>query len=260
MKIDLNNKYFCYILGLLWADGYISKDRRIGVTMLYDDLSTLSYIFDKISNKWKYLERERIDNRTGKLYHKTLTIRINDKRLFQFLSDNDYNIKSKTSPDKIIEKLEHNNLKYFIRGYFDGDGNFYHKGNIKQCSITSNYQQNWEFMQRILDNLNCRNYLNLQKSKNGKKSQIRITSKDFIKFGNFIYEDFFGLKRKYYKFVEMKESYNLRKIIISPNRKPIVVDNIRYESLTECVVKLKINRSCLRYRINSSNFQNYNYV
>jgi hypothetical protein len=25
IKIDLNNKYFCYILGLIWSDGHICK-------------------------------------------------------------------------------------------------------------------------------------------------------------------------------------------------------------------------------------------
>lgn len=26
INIDFNNKYFCYILGLIWADGYVEKN------------------------------------------------------------------------------------------------------------------------------------------------------------------------------------------------------------------------------------------
>jgi hypothetical protein len=254
----LKNKYFCYIFGLIWADGYIGD--RIDITMLYDDLYPMLDIFDQVDVDWKFIERERIDNRSGKLMKKTLTIRTSDKKMKKFLLSMDFDKKSKSSPLKILNLIDTDNIKYFIRGLFDGDGCFYHKGNTKQCSIASNYEQNWDYMSNIFNALNCRNYISRQDGKYGKNSVIRITSKDFIKFGDYMYEDFFGMVRKYNKFNRMKKSYDEIPKRISEKRKKVKIQGCIYDSITIASKQLELDRSCIRYRLKSKNFGNYLYV
>jgi hypothetical protein len=46
------------------------------------------------------------------------------------------------------------------------------------------------------------------KDKNHKSSVLTISRSDIIRFGNYLYEDNFGLKRKYDKYLEIKNSYS----------------------------------------------------
>jgi hypothetical protein len=258
INIDINCKYFCYVLGILWADGYIySKNRtknRVEIALLYDDLIDIEYIFNNVGIWKKY----KIIRKNSK--HKPqLKFRVTDESLYNFLKENDYDIKSMKSPNKIIEKIPENNRKYFFKGIFDGDGCFYYKNNTRQCSITSNYEQDWEYITNLFDNLNCRYSIYKQISKSGKRSNIRITSKDIIKFGNYLYDDkeILGLKRKFIKFIEIKKSY--QKIIkrIGNNKKSISINNEVYDSITDAVDKTNINRNIIRYRLKSEKFKDY---
>lgn len=259
IDIDLDNKYFCYILGIIWADGYLySKHKtknRIEITMIYDDLKNIEYIFDKVGI-WKKYTRIR-KNKNHKIQ---LNFRIINKELYLFLKENDYEIKSKTSPDKIISLIPKYNLKYFIHGLFDGDGCFYHRNKTKQCIFTSNYDQNWKFLSNILENISCKYSIGKQTSKRGSRSFLRMSSKDILKFGNYIYDDFFGLERKYKKYLDIKISYNKEKIIIGHNKREISIDKNLYPSITEAAIKIGISMNCLRYRLKSKNYNNYFYI
>jgi len=258
MIIDVNNKYFCYFLGIMWADGYLySKGKtkyRVEITLVEEDLRDIEYIFDKIGD-WKKYTRNRKQNN-----HKIqLNFRVSNKELFNFLIDNDYLNKSNCEPTKILNMIPNNNTKYFIRGLFDGDGCFYYKNNTRQCIFTSNYMQSWTYLSDFFKNIKCKHSTGRQQSNTGSRSFIRITSKDIIIFGDYIYDDFFGLKRKYYKYVDIKNSYNLpKKIRISKNRKSVCIEGILYKSITEASQLLNINRECLRHRLKSPNY-NYRY-
>src|ERR1035437_173917 len=46
INIDINNKYFCYILGLIWADGSVDKKyNKISISLKQKDMNNLRYIF-----------------------------------------------------------------------------------------------------------------------------------------------------------------------------------------------------------------------
>lgn len=250
IKIDLDNKYFCYILGLLWGDGYLYKG-RIGITMISEDLEQLLIIFNSIGN-WK------INRSVRNNYKEQLTLRITDSNFYNFLVEMDYNIKSKTSPNKILSLLKENNIKYFLRGFFDADGCFYLNKNTRQCIITSNYEQNWEFITNFFNEKNWKHSIGRQKSETGNRSFVRMTNKDIVKFGKFIYEDFFGIERKYNKFLEIEKSYSKKIKRISSNKKSIYIDDIYYDSISDAVLITGLNRELIRYRLKSKNF-NYKY-
>ena len=97
-----------------------------------------------------------------------------------------------------------------------------------------------------------------QTSKTGSRSFIRITNKNILEFGEYIYGDYFGLDRKYNKFLKIKNSYNKNIVRVGNNKKIIYIDDIKYNSITDAVNITGINREVIRYRLKSKNY-NYSY-
>lgn len=259
ININIDDKYFCYFLGIMWADGYIySKGRtknRIDITLVYDDLKDIEYIFDKIGY-WKKYTRNRIG------YKLQLNFRAIDNTLYNFLKEHDYDKKSKISPNKILRKISEKNIKYFLKGFFDGDGCFYYNKYTRQCVFTSSYDQNWMFLTKILNTLCVKNTSIKQISKSGCRSFLRITNRDIIKFGNYLYDDvdIIGLKRKYEKFLLIKESYLKKTIKIGNNKKSISIGGRIFKSISEASKLTNINRECIRYRLSSNNYIDYIFI
>jgi hypothetical protein len=248
INIDTNNKYFCYIIGLIWADGFVDKKtNRVGISLVENDINDIKNIFENVGI-WNY----NYANNSKRGYKNQIMVRMSDKNFKSFLIENDFLEKSFKSPDKIISIIPKNNLKYFIRGISDGDGCFYYnkKQYIRQFCIASTYDQNWNYIINILNNKNCKFKIEKIKKEKSKSSIIRITNKDILKIGEFLYEDFFGLKRKYEKFLIIKESYNI--LHHKPKngaRKPIIINGIKYTSLKNASINIGIHITTLSKRI-----------
>jgi len=97
------NQQKSYVLGFLWADGYIIKPRGyiIETTIKTTDFNNLYKIFEKIGD-WKQYHRDRKSKQTGKIY-KSSVIRYIGKETYNFLYEYDYKIKSDTQPLKILD-------------------------------------------------------------------------------------------------------------------------------------------------------------
>lgn len=197
-----------YILGLLWADGYIYKD-SIKIEATKDDLEMVEWIFDK-TGTWSKQYR----NRMGKKAQ--MTIATNNRMIKEFLESCDYISKSSASACKIIKQIPEHLHHYWWRGLFDGDGCFYiGKEGATQASIASSYEQNWKYVETLFDKLNIKFYKakREQRAKNNKinkSSYVRITKReDIVKFGEYIYQnieiDKIGFSRKYKKFLKIKK-------------------------------------------------------
>jgi hypothetical protein len=256
INIDTNNKYFCYLLGLIWSDGHIEKKtNRIALSLVEDDIYDIKDIIDKVG-VWNY----RYCDNKKRNYRNQISIRMSDLKFKKFLADNDFLEKSFRSPDKVISLMPKDNLKYFIRGISDGDGCFYYnkKQYTRQFCISSTYYQNWNYMVDIFNNIGCKFKIERIEKENSKFSLIRVTSKDILKVGNYIYDDdFFGLSRKYQKFKLIEESYDIKTHKAKNGaRKPIIIEGIKYISLKDASKSLSINISTLAKRIKNGT---YNY-
>lgn len=187
-----------YILGLLWADGYLSKN-AITLESKKTDLLELKHIFYKICD-WNIYE---LKNRPNILVYK-----IYCRELCEFLKSYDYSNKSLLSPNKILSIIPINLRKYFIRGWIDGDGCFYvnKKNGCYQFTLSGAYETDWSLFENICKELNIKTKIVKSINKQTKHSKIRITNKDNIKkLGDYIYDDYLinkmGLLRKYEKFI-----------------------------------------------------------
>lgn len=203
-KID---QYSAYILGFIWADGYLNKNNgfSINIEILTKDAEQLKYIFLKTGD-WCFYN---INSPSKKKWQPQTKIQCNNKELFNFLKDNDYVDKSISSPDKILSKIPKEYHNYFFRGLSDGDGCFYfkeHGRKLRQYCLTSNIFQNWDYIENLLLSIDVKKYKFIKNTRINKKtgklnssSIMRITNKsDIKKFGDYIYSgELFGLDRKY---------------------------------------------------------------
>lgn len=204
---DISLSENIYLLGLLWADGWITKKyNSVKIEILKSDYNDIRHIF----KNWNiYLK-------TNSAKNETVTCCINNYQFHELLKNSDYFDKKIKTPKKILDIIPKNLHYYFWRGYFDGDGCFYYKMNkypIRQVFFTSSYEQDWSEHEIMLDMLNIDKYkinkiVTKTKGVNGKfnqYSQLRFTQKDLIKkFGDYIYQgSLFGLERKYQKFNSM---------------------------------------------------------
>ena len=210
--VEIKSKYIAYVLGFIWSDGNIYENilksqYQISISINLKDKPDIENIFDK-TGIWNKYEYENYDKRTSKKY-KNFTLNTTNKKLVNFLIENDYLIKSICSPDKILETIPNELKHYFFRGMSDGDGCFYIKNKTTQYSISGSYNQDWKSIKDLFDKLNVKYSISKQISKKGKGSDIRVVNKNDIDIiSNYLYGDIFdeiGLKRKYLKSTDIKK-------------------------------------------------------
>lgn len=203
--IDIKNKDFCYLLGLLMADGHVG--------------SSITYVCQCDA---KYLKKlQKIIGHTGNITKATNTdnpcykLTITSKNLKEFL--NKYNIPSNKKLN--APYIDCGDLDtHFVRGVFDGDGCLYYayiSGKLKQrrveistgssamkdgiCSFLLKYGINHTVYEDVNKNI-CY------------KIFIDVIS-DIIKFLNLLYKDKNNsfLDRKYYTFIKFKKLVDMNK-------------------------------------------------
>lgn len=200
---NIKSKEVCYFLGLLWADGHVSKkDNSISIECNGDDMIEFKKSLDTFG-KWSYYDRKR--ERYGVECKPITNAYIYDSLLHDFLKENDYLNKSIVSPNKIISKIPEELVRYFLLGVIDGDGCFYFKENLSnQFYLTGTLDQDWTSFKLMFDNIGVK-YKHINKEGKNSYSFIRVTNKrDIKKIGDVIYStidnDGIGLKRKYEKY------------------------------------------------------------
>lgn len=197
-----------YILGLIWADGNLSKTgNAVTVTCVSEDLCSLNEVFLKTA-PWKiYIRKAKGIRKEQQTFY------LCDKQLHSFLSNCDYIAKSWKSAGKILSCIPEHLKHYWWRGFSDGDGCFYTKKHF--CFFfTSGINQDWHFVNELGFKLGFE-WKTIEKvTKNGSYSRRLANSKTKLqKFGEYIYQgydkDLIGFPRKYKKF---RESYLNRRI------------------------------------------------
>jgi hypothetical protein len=210
VDVDLftNNftKESVYLMGYLWADGYLYKNRlsgqKITLGIVENDAKHLNSIFNK-TGKWLIYNRKQPNRQPQQSFVCTHV------ELYNFLHS--YNYNNRAIGTNIVnifpKKIQH----YWFLGVFDGDGCWYYnkKQYLRQMSIAGCYDQNWDFITNKLDELNCNYKICRRTQGKNKNSIIRMSSKqDMYNFGCYIYQDRnIGLKRKLDKFDNIINSY-----------------------------------------------------
>ncbi len=192
-----------YVLGLLWADGFLSVNtNRVTIESVEEDLITLYPFFNKLgiyNRSFRHRENRKPQ----------MSISFSDKSVSNFLSSADYFAKSNKSADKILDSIPEHLKHYWFRGLFDGDGCIYNNGKIVQICVASSYEQDWTYLENLCKRFGINYKIKLSITRKGHKSSVlRILGmKNYLTFLDYIYQsyenDSMGLKRKYDKYQKL---------------------------------------------------------
>lgn len=242
--INIDTPEVAYILGLIWADGYVSHNNRryvTSLTMKCSDYNGIEKLFLK-TGKWKKYKR------VHQKWKPVFEIKAYNKPLTIFLVENDYRIKSGASADKILSKIPDHLKHYWWRGYFDGDGCIPNPNSCSGCQIyiSSVYSQNWEFLEKLCKEQSILSYKINRRNGKTKCSAFVITGyADSFKFLSYIYlgyyQDNIGLKRKYIRFQQMKEksaSLLIRKNCNLEKYKCLIPTTLNTENINNIIIKI----------------------
>ena len=199
---NITKKEVAYFLGFFWSDGTVFKN-SIDLTIKTGDSKEIFGILSKFGT-WNI---RHFNKKLKDKVFKSTIINCHDKKIAEFLIENDYLNKSLTTPTKILKLISDDLKPYFFRGLIDGDGCFCSK-NRSYLSITGNINQNWDEIIHLYNNFSLKFKLTKKERKTGNSSFIVISNKkDIIKLGDFLYGDSFdgiGLSRKYKIYLEIK--------------------------------------------------------
>lgn len=211
--LNINTPEVAYLLGLIWADGCVHKNR-----IILTNVETDAIYFKKITDKcgdWNCSRQDVFNNNPTLKMKPQLTLSITSKPVVEFLIKNDYKSKSYKSADKILDKIPEHLKCYWFRGLVDGDGSICICANREDksyaISIASDYKQNWSFVEKLFKKLEMQNYgIYRNICKLGRNSVISTNNRrDLIKFCKYIYNNYetdkIGLERKYLKYKEILE-------------------------------------------------------
>ena len=208
--IDTTRKENVYLLGFLWADGWIHNKgytHSVGMSLIKDDFILIEPLLRQFGVK-SFHERQRSQN--GKSFGRvSKNCLIQSKSIVDFLLENDYDKKSGCAPTKILSLIPNELRLYFWRGYLDGDGCISCRGTKREIAFWSTIEQDWSELIDVISDLGIQYQIYTYLRKNGahKSSVLRMGRlDDLVKFGDYIYGEYdgIGLRRKHERYLELK--------------------------------------------------------
>ncbi len=207
---DLSRPESCYLLGLIWADGYICNS-GFGISLVKYDMLELEWMIQNLGT----LTRREYQPKKGNTKPQ-IAYSMGCKKLQAWLIERGYADKSQGTPSLLISEIPELNLRYFFRGWFDGDGCWQihdQPHSLPACSwsVSGAYRQDWGEIEKLLNKLDLRYEVRRDIKALGRTSYPRIHKSSHVAIlGDFVYEgreiDRIGLTRKYTKYLAIKEN------------------------------------------------------
>lgn len=212
MNIDVNKfvnvttPLHAYILGLIWADGCVSKKtNNVRFDTTFPDALYFKEVFLK-SGEWKLYEFQP----KQKNWRRRLTCSFTNKSLKDFLCNKNYCSKNQNA-DRILRIIPKPLISYWVLGLVDGDGHVSanKKNGLYEIQIAGPVDQKWNFLEEYCKSLTCEYTIQLTKNKKGQGSIFRIIGRrNVYSFGESIWKQIeFGLPRKREKYNIIKKKY-----------------------------------------------------
>jgi hypothetical protein len=197
---DIKIPEIAYFLGLIFADGTISKG-SIEFCIKEVDFNEIEHILPIIGKFSKYKYSYQGQNRQP-----SAKACFHDMNLVDFAKANGF---KGTSFKKILNLIPNELHNYFWRGLLDGDGCFSNSGKRSgSFCYTSEWDFDWTELELLCKEKNIKYLISKRVIGYGKSSCFWISKpEDIIKFGSFVYKNYLidkiGLPRKFNKFLEI---------------------------------------------------------
>lgn len=116
---EINNEENAYLLGFLYADGYLANDGRMGCRLTEDDIEIIKLIqkYIAIESPIEYTNNQNIKRRPQ------VSIRWKSSKMYQDLLNLGFCIDKTHADSNVLQFIPDTLKRHFIRGYCDGDGN-----------------------------------------------------------------------------------------------------------------------------------------
>lgn len=208
---DLNNPKILYLLGFIWADGYIGK--TVTISNVSKDLDEIIEKIDLVKLLLGVSIKYRQPQRNG--WQPQTAITFGNKEVIQFLVDNNYT-KSRLNEPIILDKISEHLKHYWFRGYLDGDGCIYYiASNKAQCylSFSGNSHSTYQFLQDLGQQFSVVPSIKCRKSRiNSTYARVTFEGiKRALPILDYIYQGWdefnLGLERKYQKYLLLKTTF-----------------------------------------------------
>jgi len=194
-----NTEEFAYFLGFFYADGYNNESTgRLAIVLKEDDKEILEK-FSKLFFGNRNISSYNVKCQTN-ITNEVCSLVIVNMSLSKLVAS--YGApQNKTFKIRFPYWLDKSLYKYFIRGYFDGDGSCMKCGTEYRISIASN----WEFNHQLQDIIYKETSLKFGIIRSGKISILyKGGNKNTKKFLDWLYLDsLICLKRKYDRYKEL---------------------------------------------------------
>lgn len=220
----INSKDKAWVLGFLYADGYISKSlSSLQIRLSLKDKEVLEKIKDFISFEGSV--KEYISKCKNKEYPSCFLI-INSCKLVQDL--NKLGCTHKKSLTLTFPNfLDENYYSHFIRGYFDGDGSISYRETKNEAKINIKGTESFLLsLSNILKNKEMTTSFYKQKEANVFNLEL-CGYNNVLKFINYIYKESNDKIRMIRKVEKARHINN----VINNNRKIKLRKNIIYETI-----------------------------
>jgi hypothetical protein len=168
--LEFNTSKNSYLLGFLWADGHLNKD-CLTCSIAKKD----SYHMRNIFLSYNFKESPYIQTIDNKEYNMVRYSIYNKDIMFE-LSKLGFIQKSFSSPTAIYSILDSNNFKYFIAGFFDGDGNMSKSKTNRVISFAFDSRCDTSFFERYLENFVSKVFV---RKFNGNSKSLCISRKKY---------------------------------------------------------------------------------
>lgn len=179
-KFRANDNFFdiidseikAYLLGFLYADGYISADGRIGILLNVKDIEIVNLIHDFIApnSEIKHINYQNFRR------DPQVKLRFKSAQIYKRLQDFGFTTDKTHHNCEILSKIPEEYKRHFIRGYCDGDGHIRFttiKGKTKQSSWASVGVSFCNGVPKILEEIN--EYFKLPNALKKKKSWYTLS-------------------------------------------------------------------------------------
>jgi hypothetical protein len=205
--IEINKKEIAYFLGFLWSDGYIHHYISKNINHYVISIEIKSQDADNVKDIFLSFGKWNIQKRKREKWSEITLFTTNNKDLYEFLFDCDYDDKSNLEPTKILNKIPEELKIYFWKGVFDGDGSVGLSGRGAYFEIASTYYYKYLEIINFISKFGITKYNIYQReSKKGHKSSVfKIYGKEILKISSLFFN--YGLTRKDSNFLKIKEKY-----------------------------------------------------
>lgn len=202
----------CYWGGFLAADGNVDSKNRIRLMLKYDDIGHLQ--------KFKEFLKSNHTISSNTTAYNRCSFEFTHKQMCEDLKNNFNIIPNKTDKLKFPHNLNNEQLRHYLRGYFDGDGSvcesFSNKNSITATLYATFASGCKEYADDLFIFLNKVLGLKGNSQDYGNKSQLKFNTNDSKVLLSWLYKDSnVYLDRKYIKYLN---------IVVDNNRLTRVLD------------------------------------